>query len=271
MVAAPVPAYLRPTSADDAVQLLLLWPDAAPIGGGTLAMSRMMPRRPDALIDLTCAGLDAIAVSATGREIVTLGATVTPAQLADPTTHAVLQHPALAGLVAAAQRFAPAAVARQATLGGNLATGIGSLLAPLLVLDTHAVVHGPDGSRRAPLAPLRLQSGELVSAIEFVLPSGNVQSASLDLRRTTHGPALVTMAALIVDVHVRLAVGGAEGPARRLREVDAPLASRTLAQWGDAVAHALRPLGDPRGSADYRRAMAAVLTRRLLTPLWEDR
>lgn len=257
-------SYHRPHSAHEAVGLLASVQGAVVLGGGTLRMGKLLPERPAHLIDLVDAGLGG--VTRTGQRL-RLGAMVTMWQLA--------RDPQLAGQGCAALRdmalhFVPEPIARQATVGGNLWTGVGSLVAPLLLLDAQAVVLGPDGERHAPIAPLQLLPGELVVAIELEISRHCTRSAAHAVRRTPVGPALAVVALAEVKGQLRLAVSGLEFPARRLSEVEGPLRSASAAGWGQRVAEAVRPIDDARGSAAYRRAMAEVLTRRAVAPWLAD-
>ena len=66
-----------------------------------------------------------------------------------------------------------------------------------------------------------------------------------------------------------LGVGGAHGTPLHVPEVERVLAGSrgeeaAIREAGEAAARAAEPGGDVHGSADYRRRMVAVLTRRAL-------
>lgn len=253
--------YYRPQTPEMAVELLANLQGAAVIGGATLALGKLGGGRPSHLIDLCDAGLDRIGWR--GHHL-SIGATTT---MRDLRRHPELSAPGLAAIMAMAGHFEPLPVAAQATLGGNLCTGVGSLVAPLLLYKAHAVLLGPDGERHAPIAPLRLHPGEIILSVELEPGSPMARSGCQSLRRTPVGPALVTLAALVDGDQLRLAVSGIEAPARRLRDLEGRWDRRSVAQWAESIAHVVRPIDDARGSADYRRAMVGVLAERLLKEL----
>lgn len=255
--------YHRPTTPDQAVQLLAQLPGSQVIGGGTLVMGRLWPQRPDSIVDLCTAGLSRI--ERRGQRL-RLGATLTPHMLWQALE---LQASGMRALREAAARFEPEPVRRQATLGGNLMTGVGSLVPALLVLEAKAIMLGPEGERLAPVAPLKLHVGEVITAVEVEFCSGAARSLSADLRRTPVGPAIASVAVHLEAGQLRVAVGGVEGVARRMRELEGPIDKCSPRQWGEAVGEALRPISDSRGGGDYRRAMARVLVRRLVSALVE--
>jgi len=243
------------------VELLANLAGAAVIGGATLALGKLWGARPLHVIDLCDAGLNRIAWH--GRRL-RIGATANMAQIC---AHPDLQSPGFAAIADMASHFQPPPIAAQATLGGNLCTGVGSLVAPLLLYEAQAVLLGPEGERHAPIAPIRLHPGEIIVGVDVDPTSPLSRSGSRTLRRTPVGPAQVVLSALRDGDLLRLAVAGLEVPARRLRDLEGRWDRHSVAEWAATVAHAVRPIDDPRGSAEYRRAMASVLVERLLADL----
>jgi xanthine dehydrogenase iron-sulfur cluster and FAD-binding subunit A len=85
--------------------------------------------------------------------------------------------------------------------------------------------------------------------------------------------AMVAVRAVVADGRIAeaaLAVGACSAVARRLPEVEAALVGAPVAEAAgrvadEAVARALDPIDDVRGTADYRAGAAAELLRRALT------
>jgi CO/xanthine dehydrogenase FAD-binding subunit len=152
---------------------------------------------------------------------------------------------------------------------------------PLICFGAEAVLVSESGERRVAVEDLLTGPGrtgarpdELLVAIELPPAAGGSCYARLEYRRQMEiavvgatctvtldgsriGSARVAITALtprIVRVpDAEAALGGSDGGA------DAVQAA------GDAAAAAAQPISDVRASADYRRAMAAVIARRAVT------
>jgi carbon-monoxide dehydrogenase medium subunit len=153
----------------------------------------------------------------------------------------------------------------------------------LLALAAEAEIAGPNGTRRVaaeavPAGPGRttLGASEIVSAI--LLPPKPPRSASRYLRFTPRREMDIAVAgsgvAIGLDDKGRIASAGivlaSVGPvpvrARRAESllIGEPPAEAAFAAAGAAAAAECTPISDTRGSADYRRRLVAVLTRRAL-------
>lgn len=189
-------------------------------------------------------------------------------------------------LIEAAAGIGNPRVRAAATLGGHLAHADPRQDLPpvLIVLDAAAVIAGPGGSRKVPLGEFfagfmstALEPEELLVAIELPPPPAGRRAGYVRFApRGDSDYAAVGVAATIARsdgevVQASLAIGaGAAWP-------QAVLAAATalLGRPGDsevevaarAVAEAANPSDDQRGSAAYKRAMAALWTRRLLNRL----
>lgn len=232
--------YLRPSSAEEAATLLASNPGARIVGGGTVVMSLYTGPRPEVLLDLAFAGLSGLEVSDGGLRI---GATTPVAALVG------LEDPRYGALREAALGMVPVPIRQTATVGGNVCLGVGSLLPPLLLLGAEVTLRSATGQRTVPLADFFLYTGELLESVFVPAPPAGTRTAFSRMRRTPVGPGLVVLAMAVGPAGERVAVGGAEWRPRVLSS-------------GDVEAE-LRPFGDTRASADYRRAMAAVMARDL--------
>ena len=192
-------------------------------------------------------------------------------------------YPALAD---ASSIVGSAATRGTGTIGGNVmnASPAADTIAPLLCHDAVAVLRSKAGERRVPFSELFVGpgrtstvAGELLVGIELA-PSGSTTGGSyvrLEYRRQME-IAIVGAAAV-----VRLDADGRVEYARVAMTALAPTIQRVPAAEeallgtdagadaaraaGEAVAAAARPISDVRGSANYRRAMAAVITQRAVT------
>jgi aerobic carbon-monoxide dehydrogenase medium subunit len=189
-----------------------------------------------------------------------------------------------------AEAFASIATIRirnQATIGGNLAHADPAQDPPpiLIALDASVDVVGPSGRRRTlPVESLFvdffttvLEPHELIVGVTLPATAPEVRTAYRKfLPRSADDYATVAVAASIgldADGRVeraRIALAGAGPTVLRAHQVEAALvgAKPTAARVRDA-AHLVReivdPLDDVRGTANYKREMAAVWTDRTIS------
>ncbi len=256
------------------------------IAGGTALVILMMQRlvRPARVISLRAIpGLDRIALADGG---VAIGALATHRAVeTSPVVRARL--PVLAETAA---RVATLRIRNIATLGGCLAHADPNQDPPvaLLALDARVRVAGPDGERALPLPAFfvdyyqtALGPAELVVGVDVPLPAPGTGSAFLKfLPRTADDYATVAAAATVtLDAAgacraARVALGGVAPTPRRVPDAERILTGERrsealLAAAGDAARQAVDPVDDHRGSAAYKREMAAVFVRRAVAAAWE--
>jgi carbon-monoxide dehydrogenase medium subunit len=172
-----------------------------------------------------------------------------------------------------------------ATVAGNLcnASPAADLAAPLLALDSLILVSGPGGSRTIPIAGFFAAPGktvllpdEVVTGIILPTPARNVVSAYIKFGpRSAVDLALVGVAACLeLDtsgrcINARVALSGVNPVPLRLAEVEQNILGCRLKDLPedrikDLVGEGTAPIGDLRGSADFKREMARLFTVRTL-------
>jgi carbon-monoxide dehydrogenase medium subunit len=256
--------------------------DAALVAGGTDLLPQMKNglRKPARVVDLSgVARLRALAGGNGGG--LRIGAAVTARTLeqspaAGGRYRAIAESGALVGSLQ---------VRNLATVGGNLCNAAPSadMAPPLLALDAVAVIAGPKGERRVPLAEFFtgvrktvLSPNELL--VELAVPDPGAGSGGQYLRHTPRREldiAVVGVASQLtiangVCAKARIALAAvAPTPVRaaaaeRLLE-GKPVTPDAIERAAAAAVDAARPISDQRGSADFRRHLVRVLTRRTLT------
>lgn len=271
-------AFYQPTSIREAVRLLRSGGRGRLLAGGTDLVVQG-DRSIRFLVDITRLGLDYIRRKGNAWVI---GATATMAALE--------QSPAiraLAGgiLAQAASTCGSPQIRNMATVGGNLANAspAADAAAPLLALDAIVVLESPRGRRKVPLVEFFSRPGKTVLngalLAEIVIPplprGGRLGWSFQKLGRIQNDIAVVNAAAgLQVDrsrrcTWARIALGAVAPTPMRARKAEALLVGRVLdekavGRASDAVAREVRPITDVRSSAEYRREMSRVLTRRAL-------
>ena len=171
-------------------------------------------------------------------------------------------------------------VRNQATVGGVLADAdyASDPPAALQALGARAVLRSPAGERAVAVQELILgwwetciRPDELL--VEVRVPPSPARAVYRKFRsRSSEDRPCVAVAAVRDEHRLRVVVGAVAGRPQEFadvcaiaggREIDAALA----AEIGRAYTERLEPIGDARGSADYRRRVAAVEVRRALAEL----
>ncbi len=252
------PSYNRPTTIAQALKLKAeLGPDAVFLAGGTEVNNRLA-HRPVALIDLAGLALDRLEFTPDG---VRMGAGVTFQQLVDhPETPWYLKQ--------AARQMANRNIRNRATVGGHLGNNrsCADLIPTLLAARSLVSLAGRD----APLADVLAGPPELVLSV--LVPSTTRSFGLAHMTRTASDISLVAVATSLALVDGRvtdpvLAMGGVAAHVVRLHDVEGQLDGHPLpeAEALEAmIANAVHPIDDQRGSADFKRQLAAVLGERAL-------
>jgi carbon-monoxide dehydrogenase medium subunit len=176
-----------------------------------------------------------------------------------------------------------------ATLGGNLANAAPSadMAPPLLALDADLLVAGPRGTRRVPAADFflgvrRTQLAPDEMLVEIVIPAPPPGSGATYVRHTPRreldiAVVGVASALTIADgtcTRARIALGAvAPVPMRAVAAeahlVGKPVTRALIEEAADLAVPACNPISDQRGSAEFRRHLVRVLTRRTLMTAFE--
>jgi len=239
-------AYHRPTTLQDALELLAR-PDSVsvPLGGGTV-LNGLPHHPPQEVVDLQSLGLAAI--SRDGSTL-TLGAMATLRDLIDHEATPVL-------LRDLARREAPNTIRNAATVGGTVAAADAEsgLLAGLLATSAIVAIAKPEGAREVPLADLLADRSTLAGGIIESVRIGLGGEAAFDF--TARTPA---------DIPIVLVAGtrSEEGTDLFAAAGIAP----TPVVFDPAHVDDLDPPNDFRGSTEYRRHLAAVLGSRVTARL----
>ncbi len=189
-------------------------------------------------------------------------------------------------LADAVSRVATRRIRSMATIGGGLVNGDPNQDPPpaLMALDASVELTSSTGARTCAVEDLFIdyydtdvQPGEVLTAINVPVPAGNTAGAYLKfLPRTAEDYATVAVAAVVSrngdgdcrDIRIALgAVGTTPIRARAAEDLlrGQPLSEDAIRAAAATVPDAVDPLDDFRGSADYKREMSAVFTRRAMT------
>lgn len=276
-----------PRSIEDCLKLLAeRGPEAKLVAGGTDLLPQMKNGliKPAAVIDLSGVADLRVLRREDGAGL-RVGASVAAREIElDPYTRSA--YPALAesgALVGSVQ------IRNLATVGGNLCNAAPSadMAPPLLALDAEAIIAGPRGRRRVPMADFFTGVRRTVLApdellVELIVPAPGPRSGGQYLRHTPRREldiAVVGVASQItlsdgVCRKARIALAAvAPTPIRATAAERAlegqPLTAQQIARAAQLAVEAARPISDQRGSADFRRHLVGVLTRRTLTTALE--
>ncbi len=253
--------YVKAHSVAEALELLDSRERTAVVGGG--AYLRLAERDLDLAVDLRSAGLDYV------REIdhcVEIGAMATYRMLE---TDDLLRRLYGGAIAKSVRDIGGVQLRNVVTVGGTVYRryAFSNLLTVLLAADSEVTL-GRAG--RMPLAEFLagdLDHGDIL--VSVTVPRGNGRGAYADLTNSRNDFAVLNVAAIDAPAGLRLAVGARPGAARLAESATAWLAGHAddpdAAQKAAATAADELEFGDNlRASADYRRRICRVLTRRVL-------
>ena len=273
--------FHTPSSISEAISLLSQYgEDGRLISGGTALVTMMKQSLvlADHLISLRgISGLDSIWLEPDGVHI---GALVS--HRAIEMSPVVREHiPLLSEIYA---HVATVRIRNQATVGGGLAHADPAQDPPpgLIVMNAKVKLASHEGNRTLLVADLfrdyyetNIEQSEVLT--EIIVPLLPPNASSIYLRYTPQTaddyPTVSVAAVAVVEDevcrHIALALG-ATGPtpiqAISLQSalLDRPITESTARETAELAANELDPLDDFRGSAEYKRNMAVVFTRRAL-------
>ncbi|MCI0546065.1 MAG: xanthine dehydrogenase family protein subunit M [Candidatus Rokubacteria bacterium] len=271
-----------PTSVDDCLRILTEWGARAKLlAGGTdlLPQMKMGAVKPACVVDLS--GVDRLGALTADARGLRIGARVTASELEH---HAGVRARYLA-LAESAAVVGSIQVRNLATLGGNLCNAAPSadMAPPLLSLEAEAVIAGKGGERRVPFASFFTGVRQTVVRpeellVEIVVPAPAPRSGGSYIRHTPRREldiAVVGVASQVtltdgVCAKARIGIAAvAPTPVRATAAEESlagqPLTPERIERAAELAVEVARPISDQRGSADFRRHLVRVLTRRTLT------
>ena len=270
-------SYFAPVELEHALDVLRR-SDASIVAGGTDFYPGLNGRKPPAVIldPTNIRELKGIAQTGTGWRI---GAATTWSELIRTPLPRCFD-----GLKAAGREVGSIQIQNAGTIAGNLcnASPAADGVPPFLALDAEVEIASPSGIRQVPLASfvqgirkVDLKPGELVAAVR--IPSVPEHSASSFLKLGSRKYLVISIVMIAVVAWIdyrkviegmRIAVGACSPIAERLKKMEAKLIGMPADDVRAAVPIStedlsnLAPIGDIRGTAEYRLAAAAELCRR---------
>jgi carbon-monoxide dehydrogenase medium subunit len=276
------------TSVAEVTELMAAYGRAArPLAGGTDLIVNMKKKNlaPKHLIYL--GRIDALQSTFSENGMLIIGAGCTVAELADSD---VIKTKASA-LANGAKSLGSPLVRNLATIGGNIGSArpAADLPPALIAYGASAVLQSISGERIIAIEELltgpgmtAMQADEIISAISVPIAGSNQGAGYIQLGiRRAQDCNLVNVASFLSlnedgTIGSARIVMGSVGPtplraasAEKILIGEKP-GNALFEKAKDAAAADSRPILDFRGSAEYRRDMAGVLTRRTLETAWQE-
>ena len=269
--------YFEPKTLGEAASLLARYAGRAqPLAGGTdlLVELKEQLRRADCVINIKkIPGIEGLSFDA--RQGLRIGALATAREV--EISPVVLEK--YASLAQAARELGSIQVRNRATIVGNVcrASPSADALPPLIADGAQVVIHGGNGKRQVALEDFftgpgktLLKPDELV--IELRIPPPAPRTGKVYLkhgRRKAMELATVGVAVSLSEEDIRIVLGAVAPTPIRARRAEELLRGKTLNdalidKAAAAAASEARPISNVRASAEYRREMVGVLTRRAI-------
>jgi carbon-monoxide dehydrogenase medium subunit len=258
--------YARPSTVDEAIQLLAQQPGARALAGGQTLLNVMKARAaaPDALVDLN--GLAELRGIALRDGVLEIGAMTTYAQVM-ASSEVATARPVLAEVVST---IADVQVRNRGTVGGNICASDPTNHLPglMVALGAEMMIRSVHGERRVPAEAFFLGvyftavgEGELLTSIRIpAVENARDGFAAMTLGRD--GTCIVN-AAVSLEGEPRVVLGCVGATPVRARAMEERLRGGDLSESAVRAAAAgigaeLDPPSDVHASAEYRRHLAEV-------------
>jgi carbon-monoxide dehydrogenase medium subunit len=266
--------YYKPKSLKEAREILLRYGEGASIlNGGTDLIVRIHDglSHPKAVVDIK--GIEGLS-EITYDEIkgLTIGACATLSQMGE--NEMLLERYGV--LTEAGHTVGSCQVRNRATMVGNIvnASPLADTATPLLALDAMVKVFTKGGEKEISIHDFFiwvrktcLQTGDIVTGIRIPNYDSVKGIYQKHARRNEVDLATVCATVIKVDDEVRIALGAVAPTPIRTRKTEAYLRGKALAEEVveeavELVLGEIAPIGDIRGSKDYREEIVKVLIRR---------
>ncbi len=272
--------YHRPRTVGEVVSLLAEHgDDGRVIAGGHSLIPMMKMRLADPLHLIDLRDVEGLAGIDQSGDAVTIGATVTQAELIDSEllagTLPILRETAL--LIADPQ------VRYCGTLGGNVANGDpgNDMPAVMMALGATYLLHGPNGAREVDArgfyeAPYFTARGddEVLTAVRIPVPPAGTGASYTKMKRKVGDYATAAAAVLLTMdggkcAAAAVALSNVAPTPVHVAAASAALAGTSIDEAAisaaaEAAVAASDPVTDMRGPAEFRAQMAGVMTRRAI-------
>jgi carbon-monoxide dehydrogenase medium subunit len=273
--------YDAPSTLEEAIALLKQHGDGAKILAGGHSLIPMMKLRfasPDRVIDIN--GVPGLSYIKEDGGMLKIGAMTRESEV----EHSDLLKNKFPIFGDVSKLIADPQVRNMGTVGGNLAHGDAANDHPaaMLALRATVIATGPGGKRSIPidefflgLFATALQQDEILTEIQIPLPPKGTGSAYHKLERKVgdYATAGAAVQLTINDKGICTAVGigltnVSATPMRATRSeqllLDKQLTEETISAAAQLAAEDCSPSADLRGSEEYKRAMVAVLVKRMI-------
>ena len=274
--------YATPRTLNEALKLLGRRGGGALLAGGTDLIVKMRARRLRPALVVDAKNIPELNVMKLDKTGLTLGAAVSCRRIYMDKKVAAA-YPALAE---AAALIGGIGIQGRASVGGNLCNAAPSAgtVPALIVLGAIANIRGPRGSRKLPVEEFctgpgknALKPGELLISLRIPKPAKHAGACFLRFIPRNEMDIAVVNAAAAVELDAkgktfraaRIAVGAAAPIPLLVREAaeclaGQPVNEKNIQEAARLAAEAVRPITDMRGTVEYRRDLAVVLTARAL-------
>jgi xanthine dehydrogenase iron-sulfur cluster and FAD-binding subunit A len=178
-------------------------------------------------------------------------------------------------------------IRNRGTIAGNLITAspANDTITPMMALEAEVVLQSKAGTRAVPLRQFYtgvrrsvLQPGEMLVDIRFPALKANQRGTFIKLALRQAQAISVINVAAILDLdgrhvnHAAITLGAVAPTIMHAEAAEAflqgcEIGPETIARAAELTMEAVRPISDVRSTADYRRSMVRVITRRALTSL----